>query len=99
MLESGDLRRRRAQERPIDSLEASQGWTSAAFGWPVFGLRPHLRRQFCVTRLKEPDERTRGQRRATGLHFREPRTLAEDREKNRVLFRRAREMARLVHND
>ena len=86
VLELGDLRGRRAQQRAIHGFQTPEGWTRAPVARLVLAGAAQLRVQLRVARLKEPDERTRRQARAHGLHFREAAALAEDVEERRVCF-------------
>ena len=83
---------RGAQQRPIHRREALQCWTT---GWRRRGLGPlatsgldclQLRRQFGVAGLKQADERTRGERAAHRLDFRELVAAAKDFEELRSLL-------------
>lgn len=60
---------------------------------------PQLRRELRVAGLKQPDERTRAERAAHGLHFGELVAAAEDVEELRRLPGSAAERPQLVEHD
>ena len=75
-LELGHLHRRRAKQRPVDRVEALEGWTSGGrpLAWPASGLLAgaQLGIELRVAGLEQPDERTG--RRACGRRPALPRT-------------------------
>src|SRR5690606_36941588 len=89
----------RAQQRPVDSIETSEGWTRRAALRPFVSRSAELRVQFGVAGLEQPDQRTGRQGGADRLHFREPRAAAEDVEEGGGLARRLLELRVLVEND
>ena len=92
----------RAQQRAVDGIEASQGWTSGGsrrLCRVARGRLTHLRIQLGVAGLEETDERALLERRTDGLHFRELAALAEDVEEDRRVPRRAAVLHDLVERD
>ena len=99
-----DLHHRRAQQRPVHCRKALQCWTTARrlrIGrvGHVRARLSQLRGQFGVTRLKETDERARGERTTDRLHFRELVAASKDVEELRRLLPRASERPQLVEDD
>ncbi len=101
-LELRQFDRRRAQQCPVDGVEALECRTSGGAG-RLDGVAALAGAQLCVqlrvSRLKKADERTVRQRRAHRLHFRELAALAKDAQERGGLPPRAVVDPRLVEDD
>ena len=101
-LELRHLHRRRAQQRPIDRVQALQCWTSGGRRrlWPArAATAAQLRVQLRVARLKQSDERALPRDRADRLHLGELAALAEHLQKRGRLALSAPERPELVKDD
>ena len=89
---------------PLDASGALTIWIALGrvdktMGPLRFARGSQLRVQLGVPHLKEPDQRTRAQMAARGMHFREAAALAKDVQKARRLLVGLRKLAALVNDD